>query len=48
MGGCEITELGPPSSTKLLLGGATIELKSVFVVISLGCLYEIESVRENK
>ena len=31
-----ITDLGPPSSAKLLSGGATLELNSVFVVISKG------------
>ena len=29
-----ITQLGPPSNVKLLSGGATIELMSVFVVIN--------------
>ena len=37
-GGHGITQQGLFSSTKLLSGGSTMELESVFVIISLGCL----------
>ena len=47
-GGHGITQLGSSSSDKLLSGGATMELKSVFVVISSLFLYEVKFVRDHK